>query len=78
MKRYALSILLERLDKPKSERILLHRSLFKADHDFHAIDVANELGLITKRCRRLFTKSLHEWFAQKNQKPDTDDNDLDF
>lgn len=67
MKRYAISILLERLDEKKPERILLHQTSFKADHDFHALDVAKDLDVITPRCRRSFAKSLYEWFENKRQ-----------
>lgn len=69
MKIYAISILLERLDSKKPERILLHRSRFRADHDFHAIDVASDLDLITPRCRKSFIRSLHQWFSERNAKP---------
>lgn len=69
MKRYAISILLERLDEKNPERILLHRAQFKADHDFHALDVAKELDVITPRCRESFAKSLYDWFEKKRQPP---------
>lgn len=72
MKRYAISILLERLDPKKPEKILLHRAEFKADHDFHAIDVASDLDVITKKCRLSFATSLYEWFQKTGRKPDTD------
>lgn len=74
MKRYAISVLLERLDPDNPERIMLHRAQFKADHDFHAIDVATDLDLITTRCRKSFARSLYEWFTAKEEHPDNSDN----
>lgn len=73
MARYAISILLERLDSEHRERIMLHHVKFNADHDFHALDVAKDLDVITPLCSQTFAKSLYEWFQNNKKAADPPD-----